>query len=234
MAITFGTPDSNGGATTFAATCAVGSNLLLVGIVSNHASIRRTVSSVTYNGVAMTRVDAQIWGSFGNTELWYLLNPTADGVSHNVVITMSGTGANVMACAIDVSGVDGTTPLGTAVKASGTGTTVTVTASSAAGEVVVDCAGSPGDAGPSGFGYSAVGAGQTMIENTQSGTTASDALIGMSREAGAASVVMSWTQGAAKAYGTVAVPLKPAAVIESFPAGYLPNRRRSVNTLLRI
>lgn len=70
---------------TFAHTC-TGTNLILfVSVISNSGA---TVSSMTYNSVAMTQLDTRVDAGGNNGELWYLIAPSTG--SNNVVINMSG------------------------------------------------------------------------------------------------------------------------------------------------
>lgn len=96
MAIVIDTVVSNGGPSTseastgsFAVNNVAGTSLMTIAI---HGFRNRTVSSVTYNGVAMTSANARaVNGAAYYTEIWYLLNPATG--SHNVVWTLSGTDA---------------------------------------------------------------------------------------------------------------------------------------------
>lgn len=76
-----------GSSVTFAHTCSGSNRILIVGI-SIAAGIP-TVSSVTYNGVALTQI-ASVLGVAADrrTELWYLIAPATG--SNNIVVTLSG------------------------------------------------------------------------------------------------------------------------------------------------
>ena len=136
-----------------------------------------TVSSVTYGGVAMTRVGR----TAGNhaVEIWRLVNPTVG--TANVVVNFSATTA-AAGGATTYNGVSQTTPTGTYAGASGTGTTMSVVASSAAGDLVIDS--ERWDNNPSGY---TVGSGQTQ-QWTQTQFSGRGVA---TTEAGAASVTMS-------------------------------------------
>ncbi len=96
MAIAFVTAvdgTNNGGITsslTFSHTCGSGSDRLLVVVVwGDLSSNADQISGVTYNGVAMTRVD-EINVTDGRWNyLYYLLNPSSG--ANNVVISSGGT-----------------------------------------------------------------------------------------------------------------------------------------------
>lgn len=83
---------------TWSHTC-TGSNLILI-VGANSRGVKSdtntTVTGVTYNGVALTKIRAdQIDGSSapdtfrGRSELWYLIAPATG--AHNVVVTLTGT-----------------------------------------------------------------------------------------------------------------------------------------------
>ena len=188
---------------TFAHTIGIGSNgILLVEVAIKGAN---PVTSVTYGGTALTLV-----GSLNDpanqvrSELWYLKAPTAG--TANIVVTLPSVKMFV-AGGTSFFGVDQTTPLGTAATANGSGGSPTVTVASSAGELVIDA--------PAVHAASSatVGAGQTQLWGQRTGTAGGDVWGGSSSEAGAASVVMSWTTSGSGAgeWATIAVPLKPAA-----------------------
>jgi len=78
---------SNGSSITFAHTVTGGSDtILLVGVSSGNDAV--TVSSVTYNGKALTKINEVGGGSFGRSQMWYRLLP--DIGTYNVVVTFSG------------------------------------------------------------------------------------------------------------------------------------------------
>ena len=110
--------------------------------------------------------------------------------------------------AVTLFGVDQAAPLGTYVSATGTGSPASVTATSAAGELVIDTVAAQGNAGTL-----AAAVGQTALWNTGTGTAGADILGGGSTKAGAASVVMSWTVGGNnRPWAIGAVPLRPVPV----------------------
>lgn len=81
-----------------------------------------TASSVTYNGVSLTKKDNQAGGSFGGSDIWYLAAP--DTGTHDVVVTSASTNRLVVGVYV-ADDVDQTTVLRPAVKSSGTSTSVT-------------------------------------------------------------------------------------------------------------
>ena len=174
---------------------AAGADRLLIVAVSID---NRAVSGVTYNAVAMTSVgSATAPDGKQISHMWQLVAPATG--ANNVVVTCSNNGVDIVAVATSYTLVDQTTPLGTAATATGTSTTASVTVTSATGELVVDSV-------SSNLGTLTVGAGQTARGNGVAG----DNQGGLSEEAGAASVVMSWTIGSSSAWASVGVSLKGA------------------------
>ncbi|MFQ6023537.1 MAG: DUF4347 domain-containing protein, partial [Acidiferrobacterales bacterium] len=179
--------------------------LMLVGI-SFGVDQLDTVSAVTYNGTALTLVGVQesTDNAKSRVEIWSLVAP--DTGTHNVDVTYSGTnheGATIGV--MTFNGVDQTTPLGTFAGAASESSNPSATVSSATGELV--------------FGVVAFsdsndwdlvqGAGQTehwdlFVDQTNgAGTT----------EAGAASVVTSWTVGDTKKWAAGGVSIKPSTAL---------------------
>ena len=159
--------------------------------------------SPTYNGVALTKIDAQNAGTYCRSELWYLIAPAAG--THDIVVTAGAVQAvTIIGGATSWTGADQSAPLGTAAKATGTTTPATVNVTSVAGEYVVDSA----------CAYKAtaitmtVGAGQTSAWNE----TPATGIVGAgSYEASASTITMSWTLNVASlGWATVAVPIKPS------------------------
>lgn len=161
-----------------------------------------TLSSVTYGGQGMTRIgtDEGTATAASFASLWYLLAPPsgAQTVQANFSEAINDTIFSVST----YYNVNQSNPFGTEVADNGSGTTISVVVTSAAGELVVDCV----DAHPSTDTYTAVGQ-----------TERSDIAIsgnhwhGFSEEAGAASVTMSWTHASSNEWATKAIPLKPSS-----------------------
>jgi hypothetical protein len=164
-----------------------------------------TISSLTIGGSAGTNIDGQTYnGTDHRIELWKRKGVSTG--SNSVVANFSGTPNSITMRVSSYCGVDQTTETGTAAKATQTTDPVTVTASSASGELVVDAAAIGGSA----IQTLTVGAGQTQRANFFQDQT--NHVHAGSEEAGGASVVMSWTIGDVGAeWAIIAVPLKPAA-----------------------
>ncbi len=162
---------------TWSHTVGTGSHtMLIVGVAVRN---NRTISSITYNGVAMTFIRRDIPGTDVSSEIWYLANPAAG--AHNVVVT-SPVATTIEGGAI--SFINASATIGN--NAGGTGTAVTsssVTTTSATGQEVVDVISMQSAA------TITVGGSQTQEVN-RIGTAGA---IGMSIKAGAASVNTTWT-----------------------------------------
>lgn len=183
---------------TLSHTCAGTNRLLRVNVM--HYDSSDDVSGVTYNGVAMTAVPS---GDATNGQYWlstfYLIAP--DTGTHDVIVTVTGNVFDIGITAVSYTDVHQSVPLGTAVTATGTSTAPSVTVSSASDELVDD-------------GLIIVNSGSLTVDTGQTqrvNTTTSNAFIkyATSTESGAASTVMSWTNGTSQAWVIMAVPIKP-------------------------
>ena len=182
------TGTTTGTSATISHTTSGSNRLMLVGISFGRAG-SDTVGSVTYNGDSLTFVGAQ-QDSDGRSriEIWSLLAP--DLGTYDVIVNFpSGSGSEGATVGVTTfTDVDQSTPLGTFASAQSTGSaTASATVSSAAGELVFGVVavrqGTNFDLAP--------GAGQAELWDLFT----SSANGGASTEAGAASVVTSWTWG---------------------------------------
>lgn len=146
MAVTLGTPTTaalaNGGTTTTFSFVSDGNPLYVR--VSGWLGGTGTISGVTFNGTALTKVADSTLSSGGDLAyIWRLTSPGA--LTANVVVTATGNGNSQagIAAAANASGQDGTTPEGTAAtsKSAATGTsTGNLTISGAAtGDLTIVC-----------------------------------------------------------------------------------------------
>jgi plastocyanin len=156
------------------------------------------VSSVTYGGVALTLVGRE--NGNHSVEIWSLVNPTVG--TANIVVTFGATTA--AACgAVTFDGVNQSTPTGTFAGATGTSATMSIAASSAAGDTVIDVEHWTGSAS----GY-AIGSGQTSQWKLTNAT-----LLGASTTAaGAVSATMGSTVTSSAQWEIGAVSIEAAAV----------------------
>jgi hypothetical protein len=93
------------------------------------------VSSVTFNGQSLTKLDSSINGN-AEADIWYLINPPA--TTANVVVTLAAN-KQFNAGAIAFYNVDQTTPFGTVFKSTGnSGTASTTVTDATVNDYVVD------------------------------------------------------------------------------------------------
>ncbi|HEV2113268.1 MAG TPA: hypothetical protein VGR50_03910, partial [Terriglobales bacterium] len=214
------------GTLTFAHTTAGTNRLMMVGVSLNLTnSTAATVSSVTYNGVALTLMGSH--NDAGNTrrmELWKLVAPPTG--TFNVVVTIGGltltqSNMGVVAGATTFTGVDQNTPSGTFASNDGAASTnSTVTVTSNPGEVVIDTLATGGDVTVTGFTGS-----QTSQWNLDSGgTTAALDVTGFGSTAvGAPNVTTAEVLSAASNWSLGAVSIKPVTASITVTKSVSPN-----------
>lgn len=197
------TPVSSG--TSISVVHAVGggcANPIIICAVCQATATPEAPLTFTWNGIALTAIgDVSLGSTTHRLDVRRYVGATG---SQTVQATFTNTISNLILGVSSYCDVDQTTPLGTPATASDHGTAVTVAASSAIGELVVDmvCDRNSGET------YTVDG---SQTQRFQTGGTTPNALLTSSSEAGAASVTMSGTISAAQYWGTVAVALKPAA-----------------------
>jgi hypothetical protein len=197
------TTASTGETIIFSHTTSGSDRLMLVG-VSFRNDQSETVSSITYNGDALSSVGSVAQGTSARVEIWSLVAP--DTGTHDIVVTFSTVlKRNALVGATTYSGVHQTTPLGTFVFDANTSAgPATIDASSATDELVFDTVACKD------CGSLTVGAGQTQRWNLVQGTGGDSVYGAGSTEAGDTNVTMSWTLGASKDWAIGAVPIKPS------------------------
>lgn len=208
-----GSGSGSGSSLTFAHTCS-GSNRLLVVWVSYFDSADAPTGA-TYNGVAMTAIPSSTAAN-GDYKIagYYLINPATG--TNNVVISFTGPMFDIGAGSVSFTDAHQTTPLGTAVTATGTSTTPSVTVSSAAGEIVLD-------------GLVIVHSGTLTVDGSQTQLWNSIASNGFQKYAGSmetaaeASTTMSWSNSSSQQWAIGAVPIKPV----SAGGGTMPAKMRA-------
>jgi hypothetical protein len=180
-----------------------GSNTYLIVGVSVYDSVRSSgiMSAVTYNGVAMARINQTFVATTRTVDMWGLKNPATG--THNVVLTNGGAQSQATSTVIISSwtGVDQTTPIGTSAVATGT-TTASTTVTSVAGGAAVDQIAESNSQTPT-----VTGSGQTQLQYGTMGTFISG---GGSYILGAGAT-LSWTTSGGLSWASVAVPLNPVA-----------------------
>lgn len=195
---------SNVSTKTIAHTTPSGSNrLMIVGVSAQQPGA--SVSSVTYNGVALTKLGNVSNASQSRIEIWYLKSPAVG--TFNVVLTNSQS-ENAIVGVKTFSGVNLTTTFGTLATSTGNSASAFVTATSATDELVYAVVGFN-----NGSTNQTPGSGQTEYYDQ----TINSSICGAgSSKAGASSVTMSWTSTSSP-WSIGAVSIKPAASI--FPGG---------------
>lgn len=171
-----------------------------------------TITGATYGGSAMvevTRLDNLDADRI--VVVFRLINPPTGSQAFSVTGGQSWGEVTV----ISVTGAHQTTPEGTIASATGNSTGPTVNAVSAADELVLDFMQSFSTP------TATAGGGQTERNNV---VVNGVQRIGISHEAGAASVTMSWTLSAANDWEIHAIPVKAAAAGEApgDEGGYMP------------
>ncbi|MEC5387334.1 DUF4347 domain-containing protein, partial [Uliginosibacterium sp. H3] len=196
-AVSSSATSGNATSLTWSHTVGSGSNGIL--IVEIALRYNAGASSVTYGGTALTKLSSVTdGGGIVTAELWYLKAPASG--TKSIVVTLPTT-HEFVAGATSFFNVNQTTPFGTAATNDGSGTTASVTASSASGEIVVAVAASRQNSS------SSVGSGQTELWTEQNGTLSADAWGSTTSKAGAASVASSWTISSSE-WAATAVSLK--------------------------
>jgi hypothetical protein len=191
---------------------------MLVGVALNNNQ-SETVSSVTYNGLALTLVGTAASTTNTRVEIWRRIAPSTG--TNDVVITFSGNlryGAR--AGVMTFTGVHQTTPLGTFAGANGNSVgPATVNVTSAATDLVFDTVGCAANDTATLCSSLTVGAGQTQRWNLfalDAGSTGEQLRAAGSTEPGVAgTVTMSWTIAPASAvpWAIGAVPIKPSGAV---------------------
>lgn len=191
-AVTTGT---SGGNPSFSHTC-TGANLVLYVLIAQRYGTSG-VTAVTYNSVAMTLLSDYDDANETHTFVYRLVAPATG--ANTVGITQTDS-RSLGYTAISCTGVDQVNPEGTIVQATGGGTAVSATVSSAVNDLVLDVLAWYRPVAET----ATVGAGQTQRQNTSHTTVGAAS----STEAGAASVAMTWTMSAAADWNQIAVPVK--------------------------
>ena len=181
--------------------------LLLVGVTLWPGIPNRYVTSVTWNGTALTKITNISYSDAIRTELWQLVAPATG--SSNVVVNVTGTApnydANMTVGVISFTGVDQSTPYRTpATTASGSSASASVTVGSASGEMVLSVAG----AGTSNRNFTSI-TGGTERWNLSAATYPKGA---GGTAPGASSVTISHGLSSADSWAIIGLAIKPGTV----------------------
>jgi len=186
-----------------------------------------TVSGVTYNGVAMTRLGGGLGSDSEYGDLWEIVNPPTGAQS--VVATLSANSRGLTLRVITFTGVHQTTPSRNFNTATGISTAPSVTITSASTDLVLGAL-VHRDAGTN---VSAQGSGQTsrwnQLPDSYTAFSGSARSHG-STEPGAASVVMDWTISSSQGWRASGVSIQEAG--GAAPTTSLPYRANPLRTLL--
>lgn len=186
-----------------------GSNRAALINVTYFANPSQVASSLTIGGsstgVTLVHEDSDgVNGNAAKRHVVYRAVAPASG-AQTVLFTAAGDMVDGAIEVVSLTGVDQTTPVGTAAIAEGSSTAPSVNVTSASGELVVDavCSFFPA-------ANVTTDASQTQrVENESWG--GNDAIAAMSTEAGAGTVTMSHTLGSSADWSIVGIPFKPVA-----------------------
>lgn len=180
-----------------------GSNrLLIVSVAAEDYS--DNVTSITYNGVALTLIGAHSRTFAGNVELWYLLNPPSG--TYDVIVNYSSS-CDFVCGAVSLVNVNQTTPLGTVAVADGSTASSTVNVSTAStNELVVDVTLSENQTITAGASQTQLWKLAPPTPNFNAGATSTEPGV-------AGTVTMSWALAASGRWTIVATPVKMSATV---------------------
>jgi Glycosyl hydrolase family 26 len=166
--------------------------LLIVGISTGGSN--QTITSLTYNGISLTKITSVTPGNSIDSEMWYLKNPPSG--THSIAVTITGGATNIWGGASTYYNVDQTTPLGTSATNTGTGTSSSVSVTSSTSQIIADTLATVTCASAT------VGGGQMQ------GWISSNTCDAGSHKAGAASSTsLSWRWGVNTGWSEIAVPI---------------------------
>ena len=166
-----------------------------------------SITAIKYNGVDLTRhshVEVTS-GTHHHADIWYLVNPATG--SNTVLLTGVNVNADWNVAAISFYNVDQSTPLGTAVTATGTSATPSIDVGSAADDIVVDVVAHLTTGG--GSTGSAPGDGQTELFDSGAGVQFMGA--GSRKRATSTTTTMSETLSGSVAWVHNGVAVKAAS-----------------------
>ncbi len=178
-------------------TIGIESNMILVAFVTlKNGTYNRTVSSITYNGIAMTQLGyGASTNGYSKAYIYYMVAPPSG--TNTLSVTLSGT-AILKLSAVTWYNVNQTTPFGTYGTDSSTGgSSSSITVSSAIDELVIDNYVSAG-------GTATPDPSQTVLWNS----IVNGVPMAASTKPGDTHVTMTWT-GNNNYMASIAAPMKP-------------------------
>ena len=199
--------------TTLAWSHVVGSGtnrILMVGITIGGNSTTgavSTVTSVTYGSQALTLVPNTAISAANaeiRTEIWYLLAPNTG--TNTITVTLPAGARSITGGGVSYTGVDQTTPFGTAASATGVGTTASLGVTSAVGQRVLSVVGF--DSSPTLTATSPQTSRWNIIVDAAACNCNSGA--GSDQAGAAGTVTSSYTSSENQDYTIAAVPIRPA------------------------
>lgn len=211
MAVALGNTEAgynsgSGTTVTISHTVATGSDRLL--LLAAGGATADPASSITYGGVALTRVSGFTYDPFTNfayADLWYLIAPAVG--TANIVITRPEY-RNIAWSASDWTGVHQTTPLTSGTHDTGTGNGSGTSSSNtcpANGALFVHCTKNDGSGAPS------ASSPTTIVSQTQD-NTGTGVYLATAYRTSTGTLQFTWTSGTARNWDMSVLALNPAAV----------------------
>lgn len=181
------------------------------GIAIVHSAVRngaRVVQSTpTIGGVSTTRINARTNSTDTVTEVFYLLNPSSG--SQTVSVDWDNVPLSYVLTVVTCDGVNQASPIGNDNAATGSSTSVSVSCTSASGQLVLDFVSAENNTALT------TGAGQTNLDQDVADVTS--LVGGSSSEPGAASVTMTQTLANSNDWATICVALAEAVTTSRRP-----------------
>ena len=194
----------NSNTLTIAHTCSGTERVLLVGVEWNKAtSVPTTISSITYNGIALTPGPSAKNANDEAAAIWYLINPATG--ANSLIITFSGNCAFQFG-GLSYTGVNQTSPISQSSTATGTSTTPSVALTAVAGGYMADSLNALGNL------TLTPDASQTQRWNQNRAVGGSRFQGAASDKANPGSYSMKWTASSSSNWVIAAVALQPPAV----------------------
>ncbi len=177
--------------------------LVSVEIGSSCTGTAATVTSITYNGVALMPITSIVGtpcGTNSRSEQWQLVAPAVG--TANVAVTLSKTGLSVHSGALELTGVNQAMPVRASASMSGAGNASSLAVASIDGDLVINTVGQ-------GNGISGPGTSQTTIYIRNSSASSTLDNTAASTSPGAAMVTSTWKFTNADEWQTISSSIRP-------------------------